>query len=215
MAKWFLSAVRFPQRPIYLPDQRRRAQHVPTEPKSQREGCGRRSKLRRRSVTSVQWLRKSGGKPPHSQRGYLARREQRNYLRAEGGSETRPYKTSARRPSPEPPPKAIFPQPVKLRKTPTLQTPEGGAAAKPLALPPEATFSATSKAHATSFSSSQWARVVAARGSFCAAAKAGAISAKAARWRSMSASVWATEIVHCSSHQYGCGITPRLTMANQ
>ena len=32
---------------------------------------------------------------------------------------------------------------------------------------------------------------------------------------SMSASVCCTDIVHCSSHQYGCAITPRLTMPNQ
>src|SRR5271168_509631 len=61
----------------------------------------------------------------------------------------------------------------------------------------------------------QWPALTAMCGSFCALARAGAISAKVAMWRSMSASVWATEMVHCSSHQYGWAMTPRLTMANQ
>ena len=45
------------------------------------------------------------------------------------------------------------------------------------------------------------ARRTASCGSFCASARAGAISAKTARCLSMSASVCCTEIVHCSSHQ--------------
>jgi hypothetical protein len=49
----------------------------------------------------------------------------------------------------------------------------------------------------------------------CDLARAGATSSKAARCFSMSASVCCTEMVHCSSHQCGCGITPRFTIPNQ
>ncbi len=48
-----------------------------------------------------------------------------------------------------------------------------------------------------------------------ALASAGATSSNADRCLSMSASVCCTETVHCSSHQYGCGMTPRFTMPNQ
>src|SRR5580692_8646647 len=44
--------------------------------------------------------------------------------------------------------------------------------------------------------------------SFCVAANPGATSSNTAKCLSMSASVCYTEIVHCSSHQYGCASTP-------
>ncbi len=61
----------------------------------------------------------------------------------------------------------------------------------------------------------QCATATGAARSCCAFASDAAMSLNASRCLSISASVCWTEMVHCSSHQYGCAITPRLTMPNQ